>query len=188
MSVSLRLLWLICPLVAFTLVGVTPAVAEESSPRYGMALLSGRAYQPERFGLLILQGSVQLPYAQVFWHDAPDSLFFQGEINLGITTDGRDRILAAVNMMAVKYLQTWSSGSWTPYLEGGVGIIYTDFKVKGQGLRVNFNPQIGAGAERLMPCGRKLAIGLRLHHLSNANLYRDNRGVNSVLVLTGVRF
>ncbi len=188
MFVSLRLLYLVLLLGIFTLGGAVPVSAQKTAPRYGMALLAGQAYQPERFGLLILQGNVQLPYDQVFWHGAPDSLFFQGEINLGVTTDGRDRALVAINMMAVKYLEAWSSGSWVPYLEGGIGIIYTDFKARGQGLRFNFNPQIGAGVEWPTPCGRTLSIGLRLHHLSNANLHRDNRGVDSVLMLAGVRF
>ncbi len=165
-----------------------PAVAQESAPRYGMALLAGQAYDPDRFGLVIVQGNVQLPYDQVFWHGAPDSLFFKGEFNLGMTTDGRDRILAAVNMMAVKYIDTFSSPSWKPYLEGGIGLIYTDFRVKGQGLRFNFNPQIGVGIDFRPVYGRDISVGVRLHHLSNAELHRDNRGINSLLLVAGVRF
>ena len=188
MSVALR--WLCSFLLAGVVVvaAALPSVAQEPVPRYGLALLAGAAYNPDQFGLVLLQGNIRLPYGQVFWHDAPDSLYFQGEINLGITTDGRNRGVAAVNMMAVKYLENWRFGSWTPYIEGGIGVIYTDFRVSGQGLRINFNPQIGVGVESLMPRGKTLAIGLRLHHLSNANLYRDNRGVDSVLLSTGVRF
>jgi hypothetical protein len=166
------------------------AVAQGASSRYGMALLVGQAYDPDRFGMVIVQGNVQLPYDQVFWHDAPDSLFFKGEINLGMTTDGRDRVLAAVNMMAVKYIDiaTFSASSWKPYLEGGIGVVYTDFQVKGQGLRFNFNPQIGVGLD-FNPAGdRDVTIGVRLHHLSNADLHRDNRGINSMLLVAGVRF
>ncbi len=162
--------------------------AQESSPRYGLALIAGQAYDPDRFGLVILQGNVQLPYDQVFWHDAPDSLFFKGEFNLGVTTDGRDRVLAAVNIMAVKYFDTFSSSSWQPYLEGGIGVVYTDFRVKGQGLRFNFNPQIGVGIAFRPAHGREISVGLRLHHLSNADLHRDNRGINSLLMVAGVRF
>lgn len=188
MSVPLKFL---CQLlvVGILVAGVAGlAVAQESSPRYGMALFAGQVYDPERFGLVILQGSVQLPYDQVFWHKAPDSLFFQGEFNLGLTTDGRDRALVAVNMMAVKYISLFSSVPWKPYLEGGIGVVYTDFKVKGQGLRFNFNPQIGAGVEYGAAGGRTLRVGLRLHHLSNADLHHDNRGTNSILIMAGVLF
>ncbi|MFO7766682.1 MAG: acyloxyacyl hydrolase [Pelovirga sp.] len=176
-------------MVGILLAGVTgQAAARESVSRYGVSLLAGQAYDPERFGLVMLQGNVQLPYEQVFWHEAPDSLFFQGELNLGLTTDGRDRALVAVNMMAVKYIDSFSSATWKPYLEGGVGIVYTDFKVKGQGLRFNFNPQIGAGVDYGVADGMTLRFGLRLHHLSNADLHHDNRGVNSLLMMAGVRF
>ncbi|SRR6056297_781815 len=188
MSITLRLLGQLMVAGVLALGVAGPAVAQESSSRYGMALLAGQAYDPERFGLVILQGNIQLPYGQVFWHAAPDSLFFKGELNLGMTTDGRDRVLAAVNMMAVKYVENFSSATWKPYLEGGIGVVYTDFRVKGQGLRFNFNPQIGIGFDFNTAGGRDMTIGVRLHHLSNADLHRDNRGINSVLMMTGVRF
>lgn len=188
MSVPLRLSCLLVILGVFFLGRALPVFAQEPLPRYGMALLAGQAYDPDHFGLVILQGNVRLPYDQVFWHEAPDSLFFQGELNLGMTTDGRDRVLAAVNMMAVKHVESLASATWSPYLEGGIGVVYTDFRVKGQGLRFNFNPQIGFGIDFRTACGRDMTVAARLHHLSNADLYRDNRGVNSVLILTGVRF
>lgn len=188
MSVPLRCLCLLIVLGAIAMGGPGWAAAQESSPRYGMALLAGQSYDPDRFGLVILQGNVQLPYAQVFWHDAPESLFFKGELNIGMTTDGRDRALAAVNMMAVKYVESLASATCRPYFEGGIGVIYTDFQVKGQGLRFNFNPQIGIGIDFKTAHGRDISVGVRLHHLSNADLHRDNRGINSVLMLAGVRF
>ncbi|MFO7814079.1 MAG: acyloxyacyl hydrolase [Pelovirga sp.] len=188
MFIPLR--FLVQMIIAVVLVAGSAGLAEaqESAPRYGLALLAGQAYDPDRFGLVILQGNVQLPYDQVFWHGAPDSLFFKGELNFGMTTDGRDRVLAAINMMAVKYVDTLSSPSWRPYLEGGIGVVYTDFRVKGQGLRFNFNPQIGAGIDFKAAHGRNISVGVRLHHLSNADLHRDNRGINSILMLAGVRF
>lgn len=187
MSVSLRLSFLL--LMSGILCWHAPALAQErATPRYGMALLAGQAYDPDRFGLVILQGNVQLPYAQVFWHDAPDSLFFKGEFNFGMTTDGRDRALVAVNMMAVKHIESFSSTTSKPYLEGGIGVVFTDFRVKGQGLRFNFNPQIGVGLDFSTANGRDMTVGVRLHHLSNADLHRDNRGINSVLMVVGVRF
>jgi hypothetical protein len=187
MSVALRLSCLL--LMSGLLCWHAPALAEEqAAPRYGLTLLVGQSYDPDRFGLVILQGNVQLPYAQVFWHDAPDSLFFKGELNIGITTDGRDRVRVAANMMAVKYIASFSSATWRPYLEGGIGVVFTDFRVKGQGLRFNFNPQIGVGIDFPTASGRDISVGVRLHHLSNADLHPDNRGINSMLMVAGVRF
>lgn len=182
MRVLLLILWVL------TLAYATPVVAGDPAPRYGVALLAGTSYDPERIGIMILQGQVQVPYDQVFPHSAPDTLCFKGEFNLGLTTDGRERALVAVNMMAVKYIKSLATGSWTPYIEGGIGLIYTDFQVKGQGLRFNFNPQIGVGVEYALAAGRAVSVGVRLHHLSNADLHRDNRGVNSVLLMTGLHF
>ena len=33
-----------------------------------------------------------------------------------------------------------------------------------------------------------ISLGLRLHHVSNANLLKDNRGVNSVFLMVGYQF
>jgi lipid A 3-O-deacylase len=187
MSVALRLSCLL--LMSGLLCWHAPALAEEQvAPRYGIALLAGQSYDPDRIGLVILQGNVQLPYAQVLWHDAPESLFFKGELNIGMTTDGRNRALVSANMMAVKYIESFSSTTSKPYLEGGIGVVFTDFRVKGQGLRFNFNPQIGVGIDFTTAYGRDMTVGVRLHHLSNADLHRDNRGINSILMVAGVRF
>jgi hypothetical protein len=36
------------------------------------------------------------------------------------------------------YLEVISSDRLVPYLEGGIGVFYTDFQVEGQGSRINF--------------------------------------------------
>jgi len=166
-----------------------PAAAEDYAPtRYGAALLAGQTYDPDSFGLLILQGQLLLDYDRVFSHAAPESLRFKLEANLGITTDGRNRGLAAVNGLALYYLEQFKRANWTPYVEAGVGVIYTDFQVDGQGLRFNFNPQAGVGVEYRLANGAAVTGALRLHHLSNGKTYRDNRGVNSALLMIGYLF
>ncbi len=165
------------------------AAAEEYAPtRYGAALLAGKAYDPDSFGLLMLQGQVLLDYDRVFWHAAPEDLRFKLEANLGITTDGRHRGLAGVNALALYYLPQFKRAQWTPYVEAGVGVIYTDFQVAGQGLRFNFNPQVGVGVEYELANGAAVTGAIRLHHLSNGELHDDNRGVNSALLLIGYLF
>ncbi|MDF1580925.1 MAG: acyloxyacyl hydrolase [Desulfuromonadales bacterium] len=156
--------------------------------RYGVALLVGSAYDPHRIGLALVQGQLLLDYDRIAWHAAPQSLRLKFEINAGLTTDGRDRGLLAVNMLALRYLDGLQAGHWTPYIEAGVGVIYTDFQVKGQGLRINFNPQAGAGVEYLLAGGGAVTMALRLHHISNGDTYKDNRGVNSALLMIGYLF
>lgn len=162
--------------------------SEAIPTRYGFGALLGSSYDPEHIGLALLQGQVLFDYDEVFWHAAPDSLRFKLEANVGLTLDGRHRGLVAVNMMALNYLDNDRLKDWTPYVEAGVGVIYSDFQVDGQGLRINFNPQAGFGFELPLLGGAALTVSARLHHLSNGNTHEDNRGINSALVMIGYLF
>jgi len=178
------------------MISALPAYAQRGSEgnqgllptRYGVGLLLGTAYDPDSIGLAIIQGQMLVDYERLAWHRAPDPLRLKFEANAGITTDGRQRGLLAVNALALYYLEGYRAGHWTPYLEGGIGLIYTDFQVEDQGLRVNFNPQLGAGIEYALPNRGALSAAVRLHHVSNGDLYRDNRGINSVLLMIGYLF
>jgi hypothetical protein len=88
-------------------------------------------------------------------------------------------------MMALYYIDVISTERLTPYLEGGIGVVYTDFQVEGQGSRLNFNPRIGIGTEFKVDSGAPFFTALRLSHISNAGLADDNRGVNSVVWMLG---
>jgi hypothetical protein len=156
--------------------------------RYGVGLLVGSAYDPDRFGLLIAQGQLLLDYDRVFRHAAPEALRLKLEANAGISTAGDRRGLLAVNALALYYLDRFKYGSWTPYAEAGIGLIYTDFQLAGQGLRFNFNPQLGVGGEYSLADGGALSLALRLHHISNGNLHEQNRGINSALLMIGYLF
>lgn len=156
--------------------------------RYGVALLGGGAYDPETIGIVLVQGQMVIDYDRVFWHAAPEPLRLKLEGNAGLTTDGNCRGIMSVDMLALYYLNKFKFGLWLPYVEGGIGIIYTDFQVDGQGSRINFNPQLGIGVEYPVSHGGAVTFGLRLHHLSNANLMDDNRGVNSALLQIGYLF
>jgi len=175
-------------LLLLTLCGTAPAQAKDTQdPRYGLATLHGTAYDPEHISLSIVQGFVLLDYDQVFWHQAPDPLRLKLEGNLGMTTDGRARSLASINMLALYYLEPLAR-RWRPYGEAGIGLIYTDFHVKDQGLHLNFNPQFGAGLEYALNQKQALLGGFRFHHISNGNLHDHNRGINSWLLMLGLKF
>jgi len=173
-----------------------PAMAYENNggpaqyrpTRYGVSLLVGNAYDPDNFGLVILQGQMLVDYERVFWHSAPESLALKFEANVGMTTDGRDKSLAALNMLAFYRFEEATTGKWTPYIEAGIGVIYTDFRVDGQGLYFNFNPQAGFGFEYDLGSDKAMTMALRLHHLSNGNTYKENRGINSALLMIGYLF
>ena len=167
---------------------VAPLSSATSAPlptRYGLSTLHGSSYDPEQIGLSILQGFALFDYDRVFRHAAPAGLRLKVEGNLGVTTDGRARSFGSVNMLALYYLAPRGE-RWRPYGEAGIGLIYTDFHVAGQGLHLNFNPQFGAGVEYAAGASRALFAGFRLHHVSNGGLHEDNRGINSWLLQLGV--
>ncbi len=155
--------------------------------RYGAALGYYNAYDPVAdLRTVLLHGFALLDHDKVWWWPAPDPLRFKVEGNLGMTVSPKRRLHLAVNMMALYYLDAWGTASLRPFGEAGIGVIYTDYQVKGQGLRVNFNPQAGFGVE-----GRGETpwfATLRLHHLSNGNLHSDNRGINGAMLLVGRYF
>ena len=154
--------------------------------RYGMAAVLGRTFDPVNdIYFMQLSGFIMWDYDKVWHHWAPDPLRFKVEATAGLTVSPQTRAMVSVGMMALYYLDFVSSERLVPYLEGGIGVVYTDFQVEGQGSRFNFNPQIGIGTEFKVDSGPPFFTALRLSHISNAGLADDNRGVNSVVWMLG---
>jgi hypothetical protein len=159
---------------------------DEIPTRYGIAAVLGNTFDPDdEIYFVQLSGFVMWDYDKVWPHRAPDPLRFRVEGTVGATTSPKTRAMVSVGMMALYYLEFLDSPRFNPYLEGGIGVIYTDFQVDGQGSRFNFNPQIGMGTEIKVESGPPFFSAVRLSHISNAGLHDDNRGVNSVIILLG---
>jgi lipid A 3-O-deacylase len=144
--------------------------------RYGMGLVTGNTYDPKN-DITFVQASwfALFDYEKVWRHKAPEALRFKVEGNVGTTTRPDKRLIVSANIFSLYYLNSLASKDFKPYVEGGIGIIYTDFKVDGQGLRFNFNPQLGIGAEIAASSKNPFLLSLRLHHVSNGGLDKDNR-------------
>ena len=160
---------------------------EENIPtRYGMAAVVGNTFDPDDdISFVQLSGFIMWDYDKVWRHWAPESLRFKVEGTAGLTTSPKTRGMVSVGMMALYYLEFISNHRLSPYIEGGIGVIYTDFQVDGQGSRFNFNPQIGIGTEIQSDSGPPFFGSVRLSHISNAGLHDDNRGVNSIILMIG---
>jgi hypothetical protein len=159
---------------------------ERASDRYGMSLEVADVYDPQRnigFGLVTAFGLFD--YGKVWHQDRPKELCFKVEGALGSTFSPNVRAMASLGMLALYNFDRIATPRIRPYFEAGIGAIYTDFRVKGQGLRFNFNPQLGFGAEFPQKDGPASFMALRLHHISNANIVHDNRGVNAVMLQVG---
>jgi hypothetical protein len=176
-------------LTIISIISVTSAAYGQVPTRYGGGLTAGTSYDPSA-DISWLQGTVLAlyDYETIWRHRAPEPLRFKVEGNAGTTIRPETRIIASTNMLALYYLDDLASGPWRPYMEAGIGIIYMDFTVEGQGLRLNFNPQMGLGTEYTTESGDIWYGGFRAHHISNAGLDDENRGVNSVVLTLGVYF
>ncbi len=166
-------------------------LAEEAElpTRYGLAIAGGNTYSPENdITFALLSGFILFDYEKVWHHKAPEPLRFKVEFNAGFTTRPETRAVISSGILALYYLRSLATNVLRPYIEGGIGIIYTDFQVKGQGLRFNFNPQMSIGTEFKTSSNVTLFSVLRLHHISNAGLHHENRGINSVVLMLGRYF
>lgn len=144
-----------------------------------LGFYAGTAYDWSNMQFCLVSWQALYDYETIWPHKAPDGLGIRFEGNLGAATGTEfsgSRLVASVNFLAVYELAAYGTSTCVPYVEAGVGLIYTDFQRDGQGLRLNFNPVAGLGVRM----GSKF-LTLRLHHLSNGGLDHDNDGINSIV-------
>ncbi len=147
-------------------------------------LYSGKSYDWASMYFFLASFQALFDYEALWPHPAPEGLKIRLEGNLG-TAVGTEfsgaRLVTSGNFLAVYEFGTPQPSRFVPYVEAGVGLIYTDFQRAGQAYRVNFNPVAGIGIRN-----RNTFLTLRLHHLSNGGLNDDNRGINSIVLGFGV--
>jgi hypothetical protein len=154
--------------------------------RYGLSLNIGNTYDPSGdTGFVMLTGLGLFDYDKIWPHAAPEALRFKVEVSAGSTWTSNKDFMASASIFALYYIDRFAKGSIQPYVEGGIGGIYTEWKVDGQGSHLNFNPQLGIGTEFLVGPAATYLAALRLHHISNAGLKEDNRGANSIVFVIG---
>ena len=78
--------------------------------------------------------------------------------------------------------------TWSFFVDGGVGLLGTTANVPSGGSEFNFTPQAGVGVTFDIGNNNRWVVGVRWHHISNAGLYSDNPGRDSVYVYTGINF
>lgn len=171
-----------------------PAFADDTgktyeATRYGMAVSGGNTYGPNSaVTFLNITGVALYDYDKIWWHNAPDPLRFKIEVSAGTTTRPFTRLTVSAHMFALYYLNGITTSIFKPYVEGGIGLIYNDYRIKGQGTRLNFNPQAGIGAEFTAGPLKDCFTAARAYHVSNGGLHHDNKGMNAVTVMFGRYF
>jgi hypothetical protein len=160
------------------------AVRGEVPHETAVGFYAGKAYDWSEMYFLL--GSVQalFDYGALWPHPAPEGLKirFEGDAGTAVGTEfPGERLVLSGNFLAVYELGAPATARLVPYVEAGIGGIYTDFQREGQGSRVNFNPVAGIGLRT-----KSVYLTLRAHHLSNGNLNHNNRGINSIVLGFGV--
>jgi lipid A 3-O-deacylase len=179
---------LFCELLAgigVPMVGADDREATSIPTRYGVAASFGNTVDPVTdIAFVQLSGFAMWDYDKVWHHWAPEPLRFKVEATAGLTVSPRINGMASVGMMALYYLEFISGHRLNPY----IGLIYTGFKVEGQGSHFNFHPQIGVGTDIQPDSGPPFFGAVRFSHISNGGLHHENRGVNSVVIMIGRYF
>jgi lipid A 3-O-deacylase len=158
----------------------TPVKDPPLPTQYGASVEYDYAYDPSpNPSFMLARVFAIFDYGSVWHQDCPNTLRFKVEAAAGSTLNPGNDLIVSVNMLALKYPFKLGPGL-RPFVEGGIGLIYTQFKVPGQGLHFNFNPLLGVGCDMPQADGKNFFATIRLHHLSNAELNHNNRGVNSL--------
>lgn len=172
-------------------VNAQPASGYEQA-QSGGSLNIGVTYDPSEDDISFLQFSLfkLYDYDAIWKHNAPDNLRFkiEGAVGCAYVHENDARLVVNIGIMALLYLDNFESKSYLPFLEAGIGGIFTDFQVAGQDYHFNFNPQAGIGIEFKRDHAPNRFLTVRVHHVSNGGIGSTNRGLNSISILFGQFF
>jgi hypothetical protein len=113
---------------------------------------------------------------------------WQGRLEgfIGMTQIPEERVALGLTPVVVYNLKSISLPHW--FLEGGVGLFYTDVRVPGFGSHWVFSPQLGFGRTFELNQKQAIQVRLRYHHLSNAYLNPNNTSIDSIMIMVGMDF
>lgn len=119
--------------------------------------------------------------------DRGGSLEFIAEGFLSYTRqESKDRYAVGITPLLAHNFKNF--GKVVPFLELGAGILYTDLDPERFGSQFNFTPQAGGGIRYELGPDRFLKLSYRYHHISNADLDEENRGIDSNFFSIGLSF
>ncbi len=159
--------------------------------RTGFSVAMGQIYDPNTDRALFAQmtGFVTMDHDRAAFFSTPDHLRFKLEATVGTGEDSPWNTLVSLNMLSLCYIDYLATETLRPYVEGGIGLLYTRRRWEGQGLRFLHNPVAGAGVH-ISPRGSEYSYqaSLRFSHASNGGLHRNNKAMNAVLASAGILF
>jgi lipid A 3-O-deacylase len=75
-----------------------------------------------------------------------------------------------------------------PYVEGGLGMLYTDLRGYNLGGHFSFMEMVGTGVTYFLNENIAISVGWRFRHISNASLYDDNAALNTDTIMGGISY
>jgi len=155
----------------------TPTFASEGSQRW--ALLGG-------WGIDIKHDNDQEIAFGVKWeYFIVDSFAFAPELKLfGFFQDPDDAFGGGLDLLFEWHFLRYDT--WSIYADAGVGLLGSTDDVPPGGSEFNFTPQAGFGVTWDVGNNNRWFLGARWHHISNAGLYSNNPGRDSIYVYTGL--
>lgn len=128
-----------------------------------------------------IQGGVGMQYFIV------DGFAFAPEVNLwGFFQTGEDAFGGSLDLLFEWHFIRQTT--WSLYGDFGIGLLGTTANVPYNGSEFNFTPQAGLGVTFDIGDNNRWYAGVRWHHISNASLYENNPGRDSILLYTGINF
>ena len=116
-----------------------------------------------------------------------DHLELYGEATLMVYGQRIRAVSAGVAGLGGRY-HAWRDRSWTPYVVGIAGLLWTSLDVPEIDRVFNYQLVYGVGVRVVPPRGPGLLVELRNHHISNAGTAGENLGLNAVTVIAGVQW
>jgi opacity protein-like surface antigen len=76
----------------------------------------------------------------------------------------------------------------SPFIVGGLGVMYQDIRGLHLGGEFTFMETVGAGVSYFLNENMALSAEWRFRHMSNASIYKENAGLNSGIFLAGFSY
>jgi lipid A 3-O-deacylase len=114
-----------------------------------------------------------------------DGLAIRGELNAAQISqlEGSEQGIGFSLLFEWHFIQR---ATWSVYLDGGAGVLFTTDDVPATGSNFNFTPQAGLGFTADLHDEMRLVLGVKWHHISNANTFSENPGRDHVMVYGGL--
>ena len=154
---------------------------------YGQAPLSRRASDYEVVPLLYQISFDINPLAEKLRIKSRRSLFeflVEPLTNVVVRPDTNAEIGCSFHLRYSAQFASWIA----PYLELGVGFLYSTQHISEQGSQFNFTPQFGIGMQFSLSDHYALSAGYRYRHMSNAGTAKPNRGIDFNMGLVGLTY